>query len=55
VFVYADPSRDLAVALMTSGKPVLSPGVARTLWILQTIARRVPRDGRGPLRTRTAA
>jgi CubicO group peptidase (beta-lactamase class C family) len=54
VFVYADPSRDLAVALMTSGKPVLSPGVARTLWILQTIARRVPRDGRGPLRTRTA-
>lgn len=52
VFVYADPSRDLAVALVTSGKPVLSPGVARTLWILQTIAHRVPRDGRGPLRHR---
>ncbi|HEU4732535.1 MAG TPA: serine hydrolase domain-containing protein [Kofleriaceae bacterium] len=50
VFVYADPSRDLAVALMTSGKPVLAPGVTRTLWLLQTIARRVPRDGRGPLR-----
>lgn len=50
VFVYADPSRDLAVALMTSGKPALSPGLARTLMIMQTIAHRVPRDGRGPLR-----
>ena len=50
VFVYADPSRDLAVALMTSGKPALSPGLARTLMIMQTIARRFPRDGRGPLR-----
>ena len=50
VFVYADPSRDLAVALMTSGKPALSPSVLRTLAILQTIAHRVPRDGRGPLR-----
>jgi CubicO group peptidase (beta-lactamase class C family) len=52
VFVYADPSRDLAVALMTSGKPALSPGIARTLWILQTIARQIPRDGTGPLRRR---
>ena len=52
VFVYADPSRDLAVALLTSGKPVLSPGVLRTLGILQTVAHRVPRDGRGPLRRR---
>jgi CubicO group peptidase (beta-lactamase class C family) len=49
VVVYADPSRDLAVALMTSGKPALSPGLAKTLWIMQTIARRCPRDGR-PLR-----
>jgi CubicO group peptidase (beta-lactamase class C family) len=52
VFVHADPSRDVTVALMTSGKPALSPGVLRTLWILQTIARRIPRDGRGPLRAR---
>jgi CubicO group peptidase (beta-lactamase class C family) len=52
VFVYADPSRDVAVALMTSGKPALAPGIARTLMILQTIAHRVPRDGRGPLRRR---
>lgn len=52
VFVYADPSRDIAVALMTSGKPMLSPGLARTLMIMQTIAHRMPRDGRGPLRSR---
>ena len=53
IFVYADPARDLAVALMTSGKPALSPGLARTLMIMQTIALRVPRDGRGPLRGTT--
>lgn len=50
VYVYADPSRDLAVALLTSGKPVLSPRLVRTLWLLQVIARRIPRDGEGPLR-----
>ena len=43
VLVYADPDRDLAVALMTSGKPALSPAIARTLMIMQTIARRVPK------------
>lgn len=52
VFVYADPSRDIAVALMTTGKPALSPGLARTLLIMQTIAHRIPRDGTGPLRRR---
>jgi CubicO group peptidase (beta-lactamase class C family) len=52
VFVYADPSRDVAVALMTTGKPALSPGLARTLMIMQTIAHRMPRDGTGPLRRR---
>ncbi len=46
VLVYADPARELAVALMTSGKPALSPGLARTMWIMQVIARRCPRDGR---------
>lgn len=49
VFVYADPARDAAVALLTSGKPALSPAIARTLMIMQAIARRLPRDGRGPL------
>ena len=43
VVVYADPDREVAVALMTSGKPALSPGLARWLWIMQTIARRCPR------------
>ncbi len=50
VFVWADPSRDIAVSLMTSGKPALSPGLTRTLMIMQTIAHRIPRDGTGPLR-----
>jgi len=50
VFVYPDPTRDLAVALMTSGKPVLTPALARTLLIMQTIAAKMPRDGAGPLR-----
>jgi CubicO group peptidase (beta-lactamase class C family) len=50
VFVYADPTRDIAVALMTSGKPVLTPALARTLWIMQVIAAKMPRDGTGPLR-----
>lgn len=50
VFVYADPSRDIAVALMTSGKPALSIGITRTLYVMQTIARKIPRDGTGPLR-----
>jgi CubicO group peptidase (beta-lactamase class C family) len=48
VIVYADPERDISVAIMTSGKPALSPGVTRTLWLTQTIARHCPRDwGRG--------
>lgn len=46
VFVYADPSRDLAVALMTSGKPALSPGLVRIAQLVQAIAGRTPRDGR---------
>ncbi|MBS1120072.1 MAG: hydrolase [Deltaproteobacteria bacterium] len=52
VVLYADPSRDIAVSLMTSGKPAMSPGIARTLMIMQTIAMRIPRDGTGPLRRR---
>jgi CubicO group peptidase (beta-lactamase class C family) len=52
IFVYADPSRDIAVSLMTSGKPAFSVGLARTIMLMQTIAKRVPRDGRGPLTRR---
>jgi CubicO group peptidase (beta-lactamase class C family) len=43
VFVYADPQREITVSLMTTGKPVLSPSVTRLLWVLQVIARRMPR------------
>ncbi len=43
VFVWADPDRDLAAALLTTGKPALAPAMARTWWLLTTIARRVPR------------
>jgi CubicO group peptidase (beta-lactamase class C family) len=45
VMMWADPQREIAVGLMTSGKPVLSPGVVRTFWIPQVIARRCPKDG----------
>jgi CubicO group peptidase (beta-lactamase class C family) len=44
VMMYADPERDVAVAVMTSGKPVLSAGLWRTFWLPQVIARRCPRD-----------
>jgi CubicO group peptidase (beta-lactamase class C family) len=49
VFVYADPTRDLAVALMTSGKPALSVGLTRIAALMQAIAGRTPRDARGRL------
>ncbi len=43
VVMYADPERDLAVCLMTSGKPFVAPGVLRWLSLLHLIARLVPR------------
>lgn len=43
VFVWADPDRDLAAALLTTGKPALAPAMAKTWWLLTTIARRIPR------------
>jgi CubicO group peptidase (beta-lactamase class C family) len=47
IMMWADPERDVAVAVMTSGKPVLSAGLLRTLWLPQVIARRCPRDWGG--------
>src|SRR5262249_24442676 len=44
--VYAVPDRDIAVSVMTSGKPALSAGMARWLWIMQTIAQHCPRDAK---------
>jgi CubicO group peptidase (beta-lactamase class C family) len=40
VMMYADPQREIAVGIMTSGKPALSPGLWRTLLLPQVIARR---------------
>lgn len=43
VVVYADPSRDLSVAFLNTGKPMLAPGMVRWYAVLQAIASRVPR------------
>jgi CubicO group peptidase (beta-lactamase class C family) len=43
VVAYADPERDIAVALMTSGKPFLHTGIPRWLNVMRTIARVCPR------------
>jgi CubicO group peptidase (beta-lactamase class C family) len=43
VVMWADPERDLAACLMTSGKPFVAPGVLRWLGLMHTIARLVPR------------
>jgi CubicO group peptidase (beta-lactamase class C family) len=47
VMMYADPERDIAVGIMTSGKPVFSPGLLHTFWLPQVIARRCPQDWGG--------
>ncbi|MCP4922148.1 MAG: beta-lactamase family protein [Proteobacteria bacterium] len=43
VVVYGDPSRDLAVSFLNTGKPMLAPGMVRWYWVLQQIALAVPR------------
>jgi CubicO group peptidase (beta-lactamase class C family) len=45
VSVYADPDRDISVALMTSGKPLLSLGQLTWLNVSRTIARVCSRRG----------
>jgi CubicO group peptidase (beta-lactamase class C family) len=47
---WADPERDLAVALTNTGKPMPSIDTIRWFEILRQINTRVPRDGSGPLR-----
>lgn len=44
VVLYADPERDISVGLLTSGKPIVTFGQVHWMRILQTIARRCPRD-----------
>ena len=43
LIVYADPERDLSVAIMTTGKPFVTPSLWRVYQLLWTIAERCPR------------
>jgi CubicO group peptidase (beta-lactamase class C family) len=43
VLGYADPERDLSVAIMTSGKPFLTPKLIHFLALTREIARRAPK------------
>lgn len=43
VCAYADPGRAISVALMTSGKPFITPGQLAWLGVMRTIAQRCPR------------
>ncbi len=43
VIAWADPERDLAVALLTSGKPVLSTHVVRLVELMLAISRALPK------------
>lgn len=45
VVVYADPSRDLSVAFLNTGKPMMAPGMLRWYAVMQHIAVRVPKKG----------
>lgn len=44
VLAWADPDRELSACIMTSGKPLASPGQLRFAQLVYTIARRVPRS-----------
>lgn len=48
VLAWADPERDIAACLMTSGKPLATPRQYRFYDVPRTIANRVPRDARAP-------
>lgn len=48
VIAWADPDRELSVAFLNTGKPILTPEVALWLRIMRVIARRVPSDGKRP-------
>ena len=46
VLGWADPERDIACAVMTSGKPLISTRMLLWMDIMRTIATRIPRDRR---------
>jgi CubicO group peptidase (beta-lactamase class C family) len=43
VVIYADPARELSVAFLNTGKPIIAPGMVRWYWVLQRIAMTFPR------------
>jgi CubicO group peptidase (beta-lactamase class C family) len=43
IVTYADPEREISVALMCSGKPVVHTGIFRWIDVMRTIARACPR------------
>ena len=43
VVIYADPERDVSVALMTTGKPFIHRAIPRWFSVMGTIAREIPR------------
>lgn len=45
VITWADPERELSAALMTSGKPLITPRALQWLRVMWRIARRFPRSG----------
>jgi CubicO group peptidase (beta-lactamase class C family) len=44
VLAWADPERDISVALMNTGKPLITPELVIWMRIMWTIAARIPRD-----------
>jgi len=54
VVAWADPDRDVAVALLTSGKPMITPGQVRWLQIARAISRCCPRAAGEARRARLA-
>ena len=44
VVVYADPARELAVAFLNTGKPMMAPGMLQWYAVLQHLAARVPKS-----------
>lgn len=46
IFSWADPERDLACAILTSGKPFLNAEIAHMLALILTIGRVFPKVGR---------
>ena len=48
MLAWADPERELAVAVLNSGKPVISAHLVPLAQLLREIARAFPREHRRP-------